>query len=259
MKLTGKDKGMLMVELKNMDKINPDAGKKIKPYMEKFLFVHGESIISVFIYGSATCGDYVKGASDVNSAIVFKNIGYSELKKSLQIVDKGIRHRINTPLFLTREHIMTSLDTFPIEFIEMKESHVVIYGEDVLADINIDPVNIRFVCEEQIKGKLIRMRQAYLEIGLREKGIEALIKESFTSLFPVLIGLLRVKGIAPLKTKKENIKALGDAFGIDTDILFAILADKQNDGKINGQDLESAFFQYIEQLEKLGNIADQLR
>ena len=259
MKLTGKDKGMLMVELKNLDKLNPDAGKKIKPYMEKFLFVHGESIISVFIYGSAACGDYVKGASDVNSAIVFKNIGASELKKSLQIVNEGIRHRINTPLFLTRAHIMTSLDTFPIEFMEMKENHVIVYGEDVLADINIDPVNLRFVCEEQIKGKLIRMRQAYLEIGLRKKGIEALIKESFASLFPVFRGLLRIKGITPLKTKKENIKALGDAFGVDTDILLAILSDTRNDGKISGQNLESALFQYIEQLEKLGNIADQLR
>jgi predicted nucleotidyltransferase len=248
-----------MIELKNLDKLNSDAAVIIKPYLEDFLRVHADSIISIFIYGSAASGDYVKGSSDINSAVVFKEIGISELKQSLNIVNKGIRHRINTPLFLTREHIMTSLDTFPIEFLEMKECHVVVYGEDVLSGINIDLSHIRFVCEEQIKGKLIRIRQGYLEIGLRKKGIEALIKESFTSLLPAFRGLLRLKGVAPFKTKKENIKAMGDAFGIDTDILFAILADKRNDGRISGQDLESAFFKYIDQLEKLGNIADQLR
>ena len=248
-----------MAVLKNMDRLNAHVIKKIKPYMEEFVHIHGEAIISIFIYGSAASGDYVKGVSDINSAIVFKSIEASELKKSLQVVNKGIRHRINTPLFLTKEHIMTSLDTFPIEFIEMKENHVIVYGKDVLSDINIDSVNIRFICEQQIKGKLIRMRQAYLEIGLRKKGIESLIKESFTSLFPVFRGMLRLKGITPFKTKKENIKALGEVFGIDTAILFAILADTRNDGKISGRDLESALFQYIEQLEKIGDIADKLR
>jgi predicted nucleotidyltransferase len=252
-------KGIMMAELKNTDKLNPDAASKINPYMEEFLRVHGESIVSIFIYGSAASGDYVKGSSDINSAIVFKKIGMPELKQSLRTVNRGIRHRINTPLFLTKEHVVTSLDTFPIEFIEMKENHVVLYGEDILSGISVDLSHIRFVCEEQIKGKLLRIRQGYLEIGLRKKGIESLIKESFTSLFPAFRGLLRLKGIMPFKTKKENIKALGDAFGIDTEILFAILADKRNDGKISGQDLESALFKYIEQLEKLGDIADQLR
>ena len=248
-----------MTELKNMDRLNRDAAKRIKPYMEEFLRIHSKSIISIFIYGSAACDDYVKGSSDINSAIIFNNIGISELKKSLYMVNESIRHRINTPLFLTKDHIMTSLDTFPIEFIEMKENHIILYGENVLSDINIDLSNIRFVCEEQIKGKLIRMRQGYLEVGLRKKGIEALIKESFDSLFPVFRGLLRLKGITPFKSKKENIKALGEAFGVDTSVLFAVHADKQNDRKISNQDLESVFFQYIEQLEKLGHIADKFR
>jgi predicted nucleotidyltransferase len=245
--------------LKNLDRLNPYIVKTIRPYMQELLRIHGDSIASIFIYGSAASDDYVKGVSDINSAVIFRKIGIEELKKSLGLINKGIRHKINTPLFLTKEHVLTSIDTFPIEFIEMKENHILIYGHDILPELEIDPVNIRFVCEEQIKGKLIRIRQAYLEIGLRKKGIEALIKESFGSLFPAFRGLLRLKGIAPFKTKEENIKALGEAFGIDTGILFAILADKRHDGKISGQDLEKALFQYIEQLETLGNMADKLR
>jgi predicted nucleotidyltransferase len=244
--------------LKNTGEINPNAAKKIIPYIKDLLRVHAESIISVFIYGSAAGGDYLKGLSDINSVIVFKDIGARELKKSLSIVDRGIRRGIDTPLFLTRQHIMTSLDTFPVEFIEIKENYIVIYGEDVLSAVDINRLNIRFVCEERIKGALIRIRQGYLEIGLRKKGVEALIKESFASLFPAFRGMLRLKGISPFRTKKEDIEAMGKAFGIDTGILLAILADRHNNEKINSRNLDDMFFKYIEQVERLGDIADKL-
>jgi predicted nucleotidyltransferase len=247
-----------MQELKNLNKLHPHVAKAIRPYMQKFITLHETSIISIFIHGSAASGDYRKGVSDINSGIVFKKMGIDELKKSLSIVSEGIKKGINTPLFFTREHISTSLDTFPIEFMEMKENHIIVYGEDLLSNINIDFSHIRFICEEQIKGKLIRMRQAYLEIGLRKKGIESLIKESFASLFPVFRSLLRLKGIAAGNGKKEDIISLGNAFGIDTGIMLDILADTRNDGKISGRDLESSFFLYLQQLEKLGDIADKL-
>jgi hypothetical protein len=153
---------------------------------------------------------------------------------------------------------MSSLDTFPIEFLEMKEHNVLIYGEDVLSGISIDLKHLRFICEEQIKGRLIRLRQGYLEIGQRRKGIEALIKDCFTGLLPVFKALLRIKGVPALKTKEDNINALGTAFGIETGIFFAILADKRNDGRISGYELEESLFRFIEQLEKLSVIVDNI-
>jgi predicted nucleotidyltransferase len=248
-----------MEKLKNLDRLHPDAAKKIKSYMNELLDIHGDDIVSMFVYGSAVAGNYLKGESDINSAIVFEQIRPLVLSKSLKTVNAGIRHKINTPLFLTQKHILASLDTFPIEFLEMKENHVLVYGQNILSGIDIDPVHIGFICEQQIKGGLIRIRQAYLEIGLRKKGIEALIKESFTSLIPLFRGMLRLKGVIPSADKKENIQALGETFGIDTSVLLAILADKQHDGRISGQDLEDVLFRYIEQLEKLGDIADKLR
>lgn len=247
-----------MKNLMNLNILPQDAGREITPYMEDMLDVHGSSIKSIFVYGNACGIGYIKGLSDINSAIIFESLSLDRLKKSLNIVNRGIRKKIRAPLFLTKEHMRTSCDTFPIEFSEMKDSHVIIYGKDVLNDLVIEAAHIRFICEQQLKGKLIRIRQAYLEIGLRRKGLEALIKESFSSIFPIFRGLLRLKGILPPAGRQESLKSLAENFGVNTSIFEAILADTSNDEKIGGRDVEGFLEKYIQGLEELARITDKL-
>ena len=247
-----------MGDLKNLEKLPAEVRKRLQPYMEDLLRLHQENIISIFIYGSAASADYIPGIFAISSAVVFKELGLDQLKSSLRLVDKGIRNKIAAPLFFEAEHITTSTDTFPLEFLEMKENYVLIYGEDLLKDLQIDSSHIRFVCEEQLKGKLIRIRQAYLEIGLRRKGMEALIKESLNSLFPVFRGLLRLKGITPPVKKEEALRLLSENFEVDCGTFLAVLKDERNDEKIAGEELESFLKRYIEQLQKLADISDKL-
>ncbi|MFH1868084.1 MAG: hypothetical protein ABH843_03845 [Candidatus Omnitrophota bacterium] len=245
-----------MQNFKNIEKLTDEARKNFLPYAKEMLNIHKDNILSIFIYGSSASGDPMPGTSGINSTIVFKALGFLQLKDSLRVVDKGIRKRIAAPLFFTPEYINSSLDTFPLEFLEMKENNTVIFGEDLLADIEINASHIRFICEEQLKGKLIRIRQAYLEIGLRSKGIEVLIKESLGSLFPVFRGLLRLKGIKPPVKKEEAIGLLGETFGIDSNVFMAILKDKENDEKIGGLKTEAFLSKYIKQIERLAEISD---
>ena len=237
-----------MENLKNIDKIPVKYQKKITQYLKELLHIHQEDIISIYIYQSLK----------LNICVVFKNLDFSVLKKSLQLVNKGIRDKINAPLFLTREHIQTSSDTFPIEFLEMKEDHTLLYGEDVLANLEIEPSHIRFICEQQLKGKLIRIRQAYLEIGLRKKGMELLVKESFESLFPIFRGLLRLKNLTPAIDRHECIKQLSESFEINSALFLSLLDDTKNDEKIAGESIEDFLKKYILEIEKLSMVADRL-
>jgi len=247
-----------MEELKNLEKLDKGLSSKVAAYMNDMLSIHGDNIVSIFAYGACAGEDFIQGATSVSTVIVFKELGFTQLKQSLKLVDRGIRKGIAAPLFLTPEHIKSSSDTFPIEFLEMKDKHVLIFGEDLLSGLAIELSHIRFICEEQLKGKLIRIRQAYLEIGLRKKGMEALIKESLDSLFPVFRGLLRLKGIVPPIKKEDIARSLSDAFGVDYDTFIAVLKDEKNDEKIAGEELESFLERYIQQIEKLAIAADQL-
>ena len=237
-----------MENLKNIDKISVRYQKKIARLLKELLRIHQEDIISIYTYQSLK----------LNICVVFKNLDFSVLKKSLQLVNKGIRDKINAPLFLTKEHIQTSSDTFPIEFLEMKEDHALLYGEDVLANLEIEPSHIRFICEQQLKGKLIRIRQAYLEIGLRKKGMELLVKESFESLFPIFRGLLRLKNLTPAIDRHECIEQLSESFEVNSDLLLSLLDDTKNDEKIAGKSIEDFLEKYILEIEKLSVVADKL-
>ena len=247
-----------MSELKNLDKLTKEVRDKVAPYAEGLLKIHQDNIISVFIYGSATGSDYVPKHSDVNLAVVFKDLDFSKLHASLKLVNKGISRKIAAPLFLTRRHIDTSIDVFPVEFLEMRENNVLIYGEDFLSGLNIQINNIRFICEQQIKGKLIRIRQAYLEVGLRKKGVEALLKESLASLIPIFRNLLRLKEKQPPIEKAAMLSQFCEEFDLDKDIFLPIYRDTSNDEKIAGRDVEHFLEKYIEQLQKLAVTVDQL-
>jgi len=247
-----------MPDFKNTERLHPQAKDLIIPYLQKLLNILSDNIISVNIYGSAISGDYVPGKSDINVLVVLREVGLGDLKKSLKLVSEGIRKKITAPLFLTKRHIETSLDVFPVEFLDLKGNHLLVYGEDVLSGLVVEDKNLRFTCEQQLKGKLIRLRQAYLEVGLKKKGIEALLKESFKSLIPIFRNCLRLKGITPHVEKEEALVQLQEAFGIDSACLLAILKDKQEDEKIAGKDVEVYLEKFMEQVKILAQAIDAL-
>jgi predicted nucleotidyltransferase len=246
------------MELMNLGRLPEKVRPVLQSYMERMADIQEGNLISAIVYGSSASGDFSPKSSDLNLLFICEEVDLMVLKKSLQLVNKGIRKNITAPLFLTKEYMETSADVFPIEFLDMKESHLLIYGKDLLSDLVIDLRNLRHQCEEQIKGKLIRVRQAYLEVGLRRKGIEALLKESLSSLIPVFRNLIRLKGLKPSLKKEEILGELARTFDLKGDVFIEIWRDRQEDEKIGGQRAEAFLGKYISQLEKLAVAVDKL-
>ncbi len=123
-----------MDELKNLDKLNPQLAKHIEPYVKELLKIHKDNLTSIAITGNASGKNYIHKLTNITLLVVLKELGFKDLEKNLSLISKGIRQKISAPLFLTRTHIETSTDVFPIEFLEMKEKHCLIYGEDLLGE-----------------------------------------------------------------------------------------------------------------------------
>ena len=258
----------------NEKRLHIEVQKKFIPYFETMSDIHGDNLISVFIYGSATGENYVPKVSDINSVFVFKNLNPSILKSSLKAVSKGISKKIAAPLFMTKDYISSSLDVFPIEFLDMKENHILLYGEDVLSGLEINGEHIRLFCEQQLKGKLIRIRQAYLEVGLKKKGLEALLKESLNSLIPVFRNLIRLKeqqspggppneeasldAKQPPGSKAEILRQLCQVFELDENVFLPIYKDTTNDEKIANQEIDVFLEKYLIQIKKLAGMVDKI-
>lgn len=247
-----------MPDFMNLEKLPDKIGTILQPYLEKLIELLGDNLIAAAVYGSAAGDDFSPKSSDLNLLLVCEKVDLPTLKKCLKLVERGRKKHITAPLFLTREHLDTSADVFPMEFLEFKENHLPVYGEDLLSNLQVDLKNLRHQCEEQIKGKLIRIREVYLEVGLRRKGIEALLKESLSSLMPAFRNILRLKGLKPPVRKAEILSQLEQEFGLKKDILVEIWKDKQDDERIGGEKAETYLGRYLEEIENLARAVDKM-
>ncbi len=247
-----------MTELANLETLPEAAAKKIRPYLERMIEIQGDNLVAAAVYGSAAGEDFSEKVSDINLLLICREVGLPALKKSLRLIGRGTRDRIPAPLFLTPRHLETSADVFPVEFLEIRDRHRILYGPDLLSGLEIDLRHLRHQCEEQVKGKLILIREAYLETAGKKGGLDRLLKRSLSSLMPVFRNLPRLKGQAPADGKEEVLKLLAREFELEPEVFLSIWRDRQDDEKIAGRDAEIYLERYLGQLEKLAEAVNEL-
>ena len=244
-------------KLTNFEKLPVEVQRVFIPYLNDLISIHQDNCISAFIYGSGTGKSYFHNVSNINSGLILRKLDFSSLTASLKIVSKGLSQKIVAPLFLTKEYIQSSLDVFPIEFLEVKENHILLYGEDVLPSLKIPEQYIKLFCEQQVKGKLIRVRQAFLENGLNKKAIESILKDSLQALWPVFRNLIRLKGVVPGHHKEEILQQITQRYALDRDVFVTVYNAMAKVEKIPPEKLNVLFGLYIAELEKLASQLDR--
>jgi hypothetical protein len=243
---------------KNLERLHESVRADVKAYCDRLAGVLGPNLKAISAYGSATGPDFIPGKSDVNLVVVVGETGADVLTSLLDTVKWGKKRRFVAPLLLTPAYIESSLDVFPIEFMEIRESHALLIGEDFFGALETKPLETRLECESQLKAAVLRTRQAYLEIGLAKRGAEEVLHASLTSLIPVMRAMLRLKGEAVPRMKLDVLKAVGRVFGVDSRRLESILKDKAGDEKIGGSHAHEVLGGYIEDIKRLAAAVDGL-
>jgi len=221
--------------------------------------IYGDQLISVILYGSGATGEYVPGKSDINFLVVVGDNSIGRLERSIPLVKKWAKRRVAVPLFLTREYIESSLDAFPIEFLVMKLSHRLVYGEDILEDIPISPSDLRLQCERELKGKLLRLRQAFLESGGKRKELGILVSESLTAFVSIFKALLFIRGRG-VPVRREDIFAdVSEEFEeLDGELFVKLLKWRQGLYKPSEREALELFSSYVSQIDALAKKVDEM-
>ncbi|MEK7273649.1 MAG: hypothetical protein AAB110_00185 [Candidatus Desantisbacteria bacterium] len=250
-----------MANIINLDRVTERVKGLIVPYVSRLIEIYAANLKSIMIYGSAAQGeDFVIGHSNINLLVILNEITLLDLKKGAKLVSIGKRQKKIIPLFLTLQHIDTSSDVFPVEFMEMKENHVVVYGDEIFDSIVIHSENVRLQCESTLKGQIIKLRQGYLELMAKPELLKRLMIDSLTGLMPTIRNILRLKGKVTVAIKKnEVIGQLEKEYGIDTSSLLKVLGSKLKVTKLVGNEVESVFEQYLNVIQKLAIAVDKLK
>jgi hypothetical protein len=181
------------------------------------------------------------------------------LSKAFEAVSRWHKSRVNTPLFLTKNYIQASLDVFPIEFLNLKSYYKVICGEDVLQDLVIEKKFVRLQCEREIKGKLLQLRQQFLETRGSKREIENLLARSAPTFYSIFRALLFLQDTAIPSGSKELLSFVAQETGLNSNLLLDILKIKEGSKKLTNVEAVSFMEAYIEQIKKLSAVIDEMK
>jgi hypothetical protein len=224
----------------------------------------GENLYSLILFGSAARSskrqgdDFKEGASDVNIAIILENVTRHELNVILEIGRKFKGRGLAIPLVFKRGHIISSLDTFPLEFSDMKHNHILLHGADPLDDALIETKNLRHQCEVEFKGQLVQLRRAYLASGEEQEALTALISTSVTSILAACRGMVLIAGMTPPDNKSDLLKLVHDNYDVDTSPIDEAWRIKHGEAGGATAALEVLFDNYLASIEKLADVVDRL-
>lgn len=241
-----------------MSKIPKRPEDIFQPFIADFKAAFGDELISIILYGSAARGEYVYKKSDINFLMVLSDAGIQRLRAALALIPRWQKRRVTTPLMLTESYIQSALDSFPIEFLSMKQHYQVVYGRDVLADIIIDAEHLRLQCERELRGKLLHLREGYLNTQGKAQKIKDLIRSSLPAFASLFSALLHLKNIEAPALKHQLFARTAEVFGLDQTLFRKILTFKDDNIKLNAEQLSQLLEDYIEQIRKMTQLVDQL-
>ena len=238
---------------------SPKDPKEIFPEITAdYKGVFGEDLVSIILYGSAAGGDYRPGKSDINFMVVLSENGIDRISKAFRIVTKWRKRNVAVPLLLTEDYLKDSLDTFPIEYLNFQREHLLVFGKDILEGLEFDPRFLRLQCEREIKGKLLLLREAFLESNGKARALSGLIGRSLAAFIAIFEALIFMKGGDLPAGKGEIVKAGCNAFDLDEALFGRLLEIKRETFKPGDAEIMPLLEGYLTEVGKLAKQVDEL-
>ena len=218
---------------------------KIIPQLEKSF---SANIYSVILYGSAARGSF-NSNSDINLLILLKENNPDSIINFGKSAARIIKQSRLTPLIMTEKEFLSSADVFPMEYNDLKDSYILIKGEDPVPSLKLTDKNLRHQTESSLRGIINQMRQYTAASGGNSRYLSIALNKTLGSIESVMRGALRLekKDVKGLE-RKDIITAVSEAYNLNAEQGLKILsADK----KTITEDLSQIFSFLISLTEKI--------
>ena len=183
-----------MTTLSSMEAIAEPMRPPIRTLADLVRKLAGNHAKSLTLFGAIAAGSFDATRHTVRSVLIVDAVDLSVLRRLAEHGAKLGKAHVSAPLIMTPQYITDSLDTFPLELIEIHQNHITVFGEDHFADLSFDDGHVRLQCERELKVLLIGLRQGLLAAAGREKVLAELEVNMAENLLRTLRGMLWLKG-----------------------------------------------------------------
>jgi hypothetical protein len=245
-----------MRELAHLDERDRATVDRVRRELHE---LYGGGLRALALTGEAAGGGYRPGRSLLELAVLLEEVTPEALRRLRPRLAAWDRRRVATPLLLDARWLAESRDVFPLEFLALRDHHVLLHGEgDPFADLPVHPEHLRLELEKQLRGKLLHLWEAYLETRGSRRRLRALLVAAPEGFVWILRGALALRGAQ--QTASGDARAvLADAerrFGVSLAALRRLEDVREGTERVPAAELETLFDTLLAELRALVRITE---
>lgn len=216
----------------------------------------GEELVSVVLYGSGARAGLFDDRSDLNLAIVVEEVSFALLRRLASCLPGWRKLGCASPLFVDRGFLERARDVFPMEILDIRAEHRVLHGEDAFAGLEIDFDHLRFQLEQEARGKLLRLRTLFAEVGGKPQPVRDLMVDSSKTFVILIRALLRFRRIDVPAIEPRVLDLFEEEFVLPLPALREVLLVRAGSAGWERDTLDT-FADYLADVEKLVDRIDR--
>jgi predicted nucleotidyltransferase len=230
----------------------------LKGLLKDLHATHGANLSSVVLYGSAAAGDDIEMRSDYNLLITLHRITPEDLRLAQAPTREWQRVGHPLPVYFTVEELSDAADVFPIEFHQMANARVVLYGPDPFDSLKLSDANLRHQTEYELRSKLIQLRRMYIPASVSIEKLCDLMSDSLASFAALFRAVLILHGEKAPVAKPDCVRATVRRFNLNAAPFERIFDFRANDSQPSNETEANAIFgDYMEQLQQIVEVVDE--
>ncbi len=228
-----------------------DLEKKLREFTDRAQRALGPELDAIVLYGSAARQEFDEGFSGIDLVVLATRLDRDVLNRAAALLLWWTGEGNAQPLLFTREEFRSATDAFPMEILDIQAAHRVLYGEDPMPGLVVDPAHHRLQLEHEARSSLLRLRMKSLPLLRRQKELLRLLEESVTTFLLFARHWLILKGLEAPLVRRELLEVVEREKLIETQA-FAQLVDLR-EGKVSPRAVDPVqlFEDYLIQIERL--------
>ncbi len=232
--------------------IDARAEQFSREFVEKLSVCFEGDLISVVLYGSAMGSYYAPGKSNINLLVVLREVETEKLRVASKERRKFAIYGIE-PIYLSAREFERLGKDFPIEAVELRESHRILFGDDLTQKLQISKSALHDQLIRELIAKNLRARANFEEHQKDWKRLDAFLRELISPYRILMRAILRssYNMIPPPQEFLEILAQIEERLGVPFEGFREAFLLKSGQIKPAGEEIRSLFERILNETDFL--------
>lgn len=220
--------------------------------------VFGSRLRAVMVYGAHARPHARSVNAPVQTVALATALTYADLSACAERASAWQRRGLEMPLLLPVAEFERSLDAFPLEYGDIIDHHILVFGDDPFVGQVVVGEDLRRACEVQARGHVIHLREGFLLAAHDAAAIARLITASVGPFASLIDAVARVTA-GPRQATPDMVAAHVERVAGLSATLIQRLLSVEEDATLDPADAIQLFPPYVDLMHDLVAFVDTWR